>query len=120
MSAGDDSLGDLPLRERLAALAEKTESGAGLRVSGLWMVGDRAGERQVLDDLEAGRVHWAAANRHARYGLEALAEGDRELALACARAATDFYAIALEAKVRPSDLQTLARPAQRRGRRAKN
>jgi hypothetical protein len=104
------------LKERLMLLLQKTTGAERLRWrSGYW-VGDKAGERRVLDDMAAGRLHWSSANNMARRGLEALGDGDIEMAELCAWTATDHYLAALEVRVRPSDMKVLNRPSQLRGR----
>lgn len=105
-----------PLFDRLTSLVKKTEGIESSRVGGGWWVGDVAGERQVYDDMAAGRLQWLQANRFAHQGLEALENGDKEMASLCAWAATDCYVAALEIRVRPSDMQVLSRAAARRGR----
>lgn len=107
------------LRVRLEIMRDKTASAAPLTGGGYW-VGDTAGERRVLDDLQGGRLYWLQARRMALEGIEALDAGDREAAEVCAWAATDYYVAALEGLVRPSDLAKLGRQSQRRGRPRKN
>jgi hypothetical protein len=110
------------LRRRLTRLRDSTASAEELPAPG-WWVGDKAGERRVLDDLMAGRVSWQAANENAREGLVALKKGNREIAELCLWAATDHYVAALELrlkKIRPSDMPKLTAPAKRRGRPPKN
>jgi hypothetical protein len=106
---------DAALRHRLASLVEKTKGAENLAPAAYW-VGDTAGARRILDDRDAGRLSWRSAHRAARYGLEALESGDREAAEMCLRGATDAYIVALETRVRPSDLEALNRPSERRGR----
>ena len=103
------------LHRRLTRLLKKTASAASLPPAA-WWAGDIAGERRVLDDGESGRLNWAAANRVAQSGLEALADGNLEMAEVCAWAATDHYVAALEARVRPSAIEDLAKKTKRRGR----
>lgn len=104
-----------PLLARLMTLREKTDGGAQQRGGGYW-VGDAAGERVVLDDLQAGRLHWWSAHDLATAGIEALEAGNRSEAETYAWAATDQYVAALEARLRPSDMGVLYRPAKKRGR----
>ena len=106
------------LRSRLEALLQKTHTAAQLPSGGFW-VGDVAGERQVSDDIAAGRLNWRTAHRFAASGLQALDADNLELSQIYAWAATDLYVAALEARVRPSDLQVLGKAAKRRGRPAK-
>ncbi len=115
-SRGDDE----PLRRRLTNLLEKTESAERL-VPGYWL-GTAAAERQIVDDMRAGRLDWRGAHNAARAGLAALDEGDRDTALLGAWAATDLYVAALEALVRtrPGLLKAFNRPAAPRGRPKKN
>ncbi|SJM33008.1 hypothetical protein [Mesorhizobium delmotii] len=107
-----------PLHDRLSRLVTKT-AGAEAIGPGGWWVGDVAGERQVLDDLAGGRLHWRQAHSAALSGLDALKSGDHDLADAWAWTATDLYVAALEAflhRVRPKEKPLLTRPAGRRGR----
>jgi hypothetical protein len=103
------------LHRRLTRLADATASAAKLRPAS-WWVGDVAGQRRVLDDMAAGRLNWSSANKMARLGLKALAEGDLEMAEICAWSATDHYIAALEARIRPDDMNELGRINKRRGR----
>ena len=103
------------LRRRLTALAEKTKGTDGQPLGGFW-VGDVAGERAALDDLVAGRLHWRTAHQHAVAGLQALEQGDLEMARVCATEGHDLFTEALEIRVRPSDVKVLERTARRRGR----
>ena len=96
-------------------LLNKTASATGLRAPG-WWVGNKADERRTRDDMAAGRLVWHAAHGKARQGLDALSQGDVEVAQLCAWAATDFYIEALEARLRPSELRELGRGSQLRGR----
>ena len=102
------------LHRRLTRLLKKTASAASLPVPSL--PGDIAGDRRAYDDLAAGRLYWAAAYRNAQLGLEALAADDMETAELCTWAATDCYIDALEACVRPSDIEDLSKKTKRRGR----
>ena len=109
-----------PLLIKLQRLLEKSQSAA--HTSGGFWVGDKAGERQVLDDLRAGRLWLHSVHLHAKAGIEAIRAEDRETAELEASVATDCYIEALEAflsKVRPSDRQSLTKPAKRRGRPSK-
>ena len=106
------------LRRRLIEIRDKTEASERLAAPAWWS-GDRAGERRALDDMRAGRLHWSAAHRHAKHGLDALEAGDIELAQACAWTAADAYISALEVmvtKLRPSERGTIDRSARPRGR----
>ncbi len=105
---------DGALRRRLEAVVEKTMSAQELPPASYW-VDDVAGERRVQDDMDAGRFNWRAAHRNALAGITALEKGDLETAELCAWAATGFYIAALEARVRPSDMDVLQKPARRRG-----
>jgi len=105
------------LLAKLVRLVTKSK-GAEKSTGGFW-VGDKAGERQVLDDLRAGRLWLHSTYLHAQAGIEAIGEGDRETAELEAEVATDCYIEALETflqKVRPSDRPLLTKPAKRRGR----
>lgn len=106
------------IRRRLESLLLKTETAENLEAGG-WWVGDVAGERRTLDDLSAGRLAWRTAHRNARTGLEALEADEIEKAELYAWSATDLYIEALETRVRPSDLEVLARSARRRGKKPK-
>lgn len=105
-------------REGLTYILSRTASAAKLNTSAFW-VGDKAGERQVLDDLEAGRTEWRTAYSHAESGLKALEEGDPGMAEVYLREAMWMYIHALEKRVQPEDLAALGRPSRRRGRRKK-
>ena len=109
-------LGSEFLRERLAQVRAKTEGAAGIEPPGYWE-GDRAGERRVLDDGRAGRLEFLAARANAEHGLEALEQGDLELATACWRQAETLYTAALEAAIPPKNRAALAKGAGQRGRR---
>jgi len=104
-----------PLKGRLMRLLDKTSSAKGLSLSA-WWGGDTAGERRVRDDAESGRLDWLHAHKWAQRGLNALKDGNRNTAHVYAWSATDAYAAALEARLRPSDWTALGRPSQRRGR----
>lgn len=107
-----------PLRARLEQLLKSTD-GAQATVS--WWVGDRATERQALDDLASGRRYRMDAHRMAENGIRLLDAGDRDGATTAAWAATDFYTAFLESwirRVKPSERPSIA-PAKPRGRRAR-
>lgn len=106
------------LRRRILDLIEKTKDAKNLPPAA-WWVGDIAGERQIRDAMQSGRMHWAAAHRDASSALQALEAGDLELAQALTTAATDFYVAVLEMRVRPSDMEVLKRAPGRRGKKAK-
>ena len=115
MVDGDFAAARDRLHGRLIALLKKTKSAAGLPAGGFW-VGDVAGERCVGDDMAAGRLNWRASHQCARSGMTALEDGNLELAQSYVWQATDLYIAALEARVRPSDMKVLDKPAERRGR----
>lgn len=106
------------LRRRLTRLFQAT-AGAAKQGSGGWWIGDVAGERQVKDNLAAGRLSWRAAHRCAREGLTALEDGNLDVARSYAWDATDHFISAVLTRVRPSDFEMLNKPAARRGRPAK-
>lgn len=81
-------------------------------------LGDAGEERRVLDDLQAGRIHFAAAKRAARRASDALDRGDVERAEVALRQAKDMLAAAVARQLRTADLEALARPARKRGRTA--
>lgn len=114
MSSGETDA----LKRRLLRLQEATASAASADVGG-WWVGDVAGERQVADNISAGRLSWRAAHRCAKAGLAALAEDNLEMAQTYAWEATDHFIAAVLSRLRPSDLAVLEKPAARRGRPAK-
>jgi hypothetical protein len=103
------------IRHRLTMLKIKMESAKKLGPAGFW-VGDKAGERKVLDDCAAGRFQWRSGYKSAVLGLETLDNGDAEGALEFAWIATDYYVSAIERRLRPSELAELSRSSQRRGR----
>ena len=51
------------LRRQLTAIRDRTDSARGLATVGSWWVGDTAGERRMLDDLDAGRFAGATRTR---------------------------------------------------------
>lgn len=107
------------LRNRLLKLSEKT---SGPEYSTSFWVGDRAGERQSLDDLNSGRRLLADAHQMANQALGYLDDGEGKMAVMAAWAAHDLYISFLEswlARVKPSDRPSIA-PAKRRGRPRKN
>lgn len=103
------------LRVRMQRLRTKTTSAEGLQPLG-WFEGDKAGETRAFDDLRSGVEDWRNAYSYAERALQALDADDIESARRYAWIATDHYVKALEALVRPGDLETLGQPAQRRGR----
>ncbi|MDT7536179.1 hypothetical protein OVY48_22545 [Sphingobium sp. SA2] len=103
------------MERRLTAILKKTESGKNLPSPG-WWVGDVAAERRTRDDMAAGRVSWREAYRNAKNGLEALGADNLALAELYTLSANDFYIMALESRIRPSDWQYLTKSANARGR----
>lgn len=106
------------MRRRLEAIVRKTGGAINLTDVG-WWDGDAAGKRRALDELKAGRLAWATAQRHAVSGIAKLDEGDLGAAELYTWSANDLYIDALEAqlsKVRPRARDALNRPAGRRGR----
>lgn len=105
------------LRRRFTRMIAKTATAATFRPAG-WWDGDKADERQVRDDLAAGRVSLNQAYEDARSGLAALDAGDLEAARQHAWSATDHYVTSLELRLqrlRPAVREKLLRPAGRRG-----
>jgi hypothetical protein len=109
-------IGEDAVRYRLTSLKMKMEGAKKLGYAGFW-VGDRAGERKVLDDLATGRLEWRSGYNAAVRGLESLDNGDAVGALAFAWIATGYYISAIERRIRPEELAELSRTSQRRGRR---
>jgi hypothetical protein len=110
MAADEDSL-----RWQLTAIKDKTSSAETLKLGG-WWVGDVAGERQVRDDLAAGRLEWRAAWNSARSGLKALDQGDLVKAGVWLANARSHYISVLEKRVRSQDMEILSRPSKKRCR----
>jgi len=106
------------LRSQLTLILKKTADGGKLSGGGFW-VGDTAGERRVLDDLQSGRLQLHHANSSASGGLRALEQGDVEIAEAFLTNAIWLYIEALEKSVRPSDRLDLGKQTKRRGRHRK-
>ena len=104
---------------QLTSIKGKTESAASLGYSG-WWVGGVAGERQVQDDIAAGRLEWHGAHHSAESGLEALGQGDADMAASYLHEAIWQYIAALEKRVRSSDMEVLARSPGKRGRKKQN
>lgn len=103
------------LRSRLERIAQAT-AGADNLPPPAWWTGDVAAERQVNDDVSAGRVHFRTAHNYATSGIDALDEGNTEKAELCAWEAYHFLVTALLCRLRPSDIEVLHKPAQKRGR----
>jgi hypothetical protein len=103
------------LRELLVELREKTAGGALIAVPAWWGE-NNADERRVYDDLKSGRLHLRSAHNAAADGLEAVDRGDFDTAKWYYDIAKSFYIAALEARMRPSDLENLGRSAAPRGR----
>jgi hypothetical protein len=112
--ASDDRADEaVMLRRRLTRIFQAT---AGAANPGGWWVGDVAGERQVKDNLAAGRLSWQAAHGFARNGIAALEAGNIDMARDYAWEATEHFISAVLTRVRPSELAVLNKPAARRGR----
>jgi hypothetical protein len=107
------------IRRRLEGMKAKTQSASNQPPAG-WWGSNNSDERRVKDDWDAGRVHWREAYENACSGLRYLDEGAIEMAEICMFQAIDFYIVALEIRVRPSDMDVLKKPAKMRGRPKKN
>src|SRR4051812_26652997 len=103
------------IRERLVTIKAATQGADAIEAPGYW-VGDKAGERRVLDDLKSGRLAWRKAHHLAQLGLEALDRGDRELAELARRQAESLAAGAEEARPKKKNRAALTTSAKRRGR----
>lgn len=101
------------LRARLEKIVQATPRAN--VVQGFW-VGHAAGKRQVMDNLQSGRLHWQGARDAALQGLEALASGDVHYAELALREAILLRAAALEAQVKPDAYSRLTSDAGMRGR----
>ena len=108
-------MGEDELRRRLTRMLEIT-AGATNVVPATYWVGDKAGERRVMDDLKFGRLNWRSANRTAAYALNMLNAGDLDEAQEIWVIANDYYVSALESRITPDDLEDLSTSAKNRGR----
>jgi hypothetical protein len=109
------AVNEASLRSQLTTIKNKTASAEILK-PGSWWVGDLAAQRQVRDNLAAGRLEFRGAWHSACYGLDALDEGDLDAAEIWLTNALWLYINVLEKRVRPDDVAMLARSIQKRGR----
>lgn len=103
------------LRSRLDRIRQTT-AGAKHLPPAAWWDGDTAGERQVRDDIAAGRLYFQTAHRNAVEGLAALDAGNMAIAEEHGWEAYHYLVTALIGRLRPSDLEVLHKPAKKRGR----
>lgn len=103
------------MRRRLEKIARATVQAQSVDAVGFW-VGDKAGERRAIDDLNAGRRAWLGAYRASQGGLQALAGGNLEMAELYVWQATDLFVDALWSRMEPADIDFLSNSASRRGR----
>jgi hypothetical protein len=80
-----------------------------------WFIGDRAGLRQMNDDLLSGSIFLRTAHERAKEGLAAIKQEDLELAKLCRREAERFLSEARGLALPNDRLEALRKGAARRG-----